>query len=75
MTLILDLNPEEEARLSLESRRHGTDPATYAKQLVTGNLPGAQPTTKAFEAMLARIARPLPIIPADKQTREYMYED
>jgi|GEM_PF-1032707 len=39
MTLTLELSPEEEARLALASRQHGTDPATYAKLLVTEHLP------------------------------------
>jgi hypothetical protein len=42
MALIIDLSPEVEARLELASRSHGTDPATYAKQLVADNLPSTE---------------------------------
>ena len=75
MTLILELSEEEEARLAAASRLHGTDPATYAKKLVIQNLPTDQPTVQDFDDYLAHIARPVPEIPADKQTREYIYED
>jgi hypothetical protein len=62
MTLVLELSSEEEARLAAASRLHGMDPTSYAKQLVT-------------EQFVSEIARPLPSIPHDKQTREYIYED
>ena len=75
MTLTVELSQEEEARLEIASRSHGTDPVTYAKQLVTEHLPATVPTVEAFQAILGRLARTLPVIPADKQTREYIYED
>ena len=75
MTLVLELSSEEEARLAAASRLHGTDPATYAKQLVTEQLPKPQLTVEEFERFVAEIARPLPSIPHDKQTREFIYED
>jgi hypothetical protein len=39
MTLMLELNPEEEARLEAVSRLLGVDPTAYAKMLVTEHLP------------------------------------
>lgn len=39
MTLILELSAEEETRLAEAAKLHGTDPTSYAKQLVTSHLP------------------------------------
>jgi hypothetical protein len=39
MTLTIELNPEEEARLREAARRHGLDAATLARQFVTERLP------------------------------------
>jgi hypothetical protein len=75
MTLVLELTSEEEARLEAASRLHGVDPTTYAKQLVTDHLPAAKPTVEDFEQYISKIARPLPTIPSEKQTREHIYED
>lgn len=74
MTIVIELNSEEEARLETVSRLHGADPATYAKLLITQNL-NPIPTIDSFDAMMERIARPLKPIPHEKQTREYIYED
>jgi hypothetical protein len=49
MTLTLELSPEEESRLALASRLHGTDPATYAKQLVTEHLPPLETEAGDFD--------------------------
>jgi predicted DNA-binding protein len=75
MTLILELSPEEEARLEAVSKQRGVDPATYAKELVFSHLPATNAKVVKFEAYLNRISRPLPAIPHDKQTREFIYED
>jgi len=76
MTLVIELSFEEEARLEAASRLHGTDAVTYAKQLVTEHLPATgRITVEDFDRLMSEIARPLPSIPHDKQTREHIYED
>ncbi|MGO8671137.1 MAG: hypothetical protein ACLQVD_07215 [Capsulimonadaceae bacterium] len=76
MTLALELSADEEARLEAAALLHGTDAATYAKRLVTEHLPAvALISVEEFDRIMSEIARPLPSIPHEKQTREYIYED
>ena len=50
MILALELSPEEAARLDATSRFHGSDPATYAKKLVTEHSLGVmEVATKIFK--------------------------
>ncbi len=56
MTLIIDLTPEEEARLQAAARRQGIDPAECARRLLQQNLPESPPgaATRALFAQWAR---------------------
>jgi len=53
MTLMIDLTPEEEARLRSAARRDGVDPVELARKLVTDNLPAAPAGPRGEDPTLA----------------------
>jgi len=81
MTLALELSPEESARLEAASRFHGTDPATYAKQLVTEHLTLGERFRALSNEEWDRLVEETPpahsgtAIPEELLRREYLYGD
>lgn len=53
MTLTIDLNPEEEARLRAAAARNGVTVAECARQVLTANLPPDEPQDRTL-ALLAQ---------------------
>ena len=88
MTLMIDLSPDEEAKLATAARQKGIPIAELARQLVTGSLPqaGDESLSGAPQRMtpveiirgldeLAEMNRGLPILPPAAFEREHIYED
>ena len=83
MTLLLELDPETEARLKAQAERRGIAPEQYARELLRENLPlyGAgtgilKPgDVKAMTKELTRRSESLPILPPEATERASFYED
>ena len=54
MTLVIDLTPEEEARLRAAAQRQGMDAAELARRTLAEHLPPAAPPEDATLALFAR---------------------
>ena len=83
MTLLLDLDPETEARLKAQAEQRGIAPEQYAKQLLRENLrlyatgtgilkPG---DVAEMTRELTRGCENLPILPPEATERSSFYED
>lgn len=57
MSLILDLSPEEEARLKAAARQKGLKPAELARKLVTEHLPSVLQEEEETDPTLALFAQ------------------
>jgi len=88
MTLMIDLSPDEEAKLATAARQKGIPIAELARQLLTGPLPQAgdeslpaAPQRLTPEEIirgldeLAEMNRDLPLLPPEAFERENIYED
>jgi hypothetical protein len=83
MTILLELDPETEARLKAQAERRGIAPEQYAGQFLRENLP-YQPTgtgrltpegLNALRDALTKGSENLPILPPEATERASFYED
>jgi hypothetical protein len=83
MTILLELDPETEARLKAQAERRGIAPEQYAREFLRENLPiyGAgtgvlKPgDVQAMTKELTRGSENLPILPPEATERASFYED
>lgn len=83
MTILLELDPETEARLKAQAERLGMAPEQYAGEFLRENLPSrvtekGRLTREGLHAMLKEVgegAENLPKLPTSAFTRESFYED
>jgi hypothetical protein len=83
MTILLELDPETEARLKANAERNGVAPEQYAGQFLRENLPDYGIGTGVLkpgdvEAMTKELtegSKDLPILPPDATDRGSFYED
>ena len=83
MTILLDLDPETEARLTAQAVQRGMAPEQYAGELVRENLPShdtekGELTREGLHAMLKEVGEGWenrPKLPTSAFTRESFYED
>ena len=84
MTLMIDLTPQQEERLSAFARRRGLEPADLAKQWITDHLPpvenhietklSPEERIQAMDALAAR-NQSLPHLPDEAFHRENLYDE
>jgi hypothetical protein len=83
MTILLELDPDTEARLKAQAERRGIAPEQYAGQLLDKAIasesagPGIL-TPEEFHTMLCELAEDserLPSLPTSAFSRESIYED
>jgi hypothetical protein len=83
MTILLELDPETEARLKAQAERRGMAPEQYAGEFLRENLPSratekGKLTREGLHAMLREVgegSENLPKLPTSAFTRESFYED
>ena len=85
MSVTIELNSDQQARLDAAARRNGIEPAEYATKLVTAQLPRvphtnaiSNPTTpqeraKAFRAWAESHSRETPLLSDEDISRESIY--
>ena len=83
MSMLLELDPETEARLNAQAQRRGIAPEQYAGEFLRQNLPrsASQPGLLArldllgLRAELTKGAEKLPVLPPEATERASFYED
>ena len=83
MTILLELDPETEARLRAQADRRGIAPEQYAGEFLRDNLPLYATGTgiltredlRAMREELPRGSENLPILPPEATERSSFYED
>jgi hypothetical protein len=83
MTLLLELDPETEARLKAQAERRGIAPEQFAGEFLRDNLPSYATGTgrltkeglRAMRVELTRNSENLPILPPEATERASFYED
>jgi hypothetical protein len=83
MTMLVELDPETEARLKAQAIRHGVAPEQYAGEFLRDNLPhyGAgkgRLTPEGLRAMTKRLqqgSEKFPILPPEATERASFYEE
>jgi hypothetical protein len=83
MTMLVELDPETEARLKAQAMRHGVAPEQYVGEFLRDNLPNYATGTgrltredlKAMREELSRGSENLPILPPEATERASFYED
>jgi hypothetical protein len=85
MTILLELDPETEARLKAQAERRGIAPEQYAGEFLRENLPlhgtaerTGKLTRESLHAMTKRLQKgseKMPVLPPEATERASFYED
>jgi hypothetical protein len=83
MTILLELDPETEARLKAQAERRGIAPEQYAGEFLRENLPRYGAGTgilkpgdvKAMTKELQKGSEKMPVLPPEATERASFYED
>jgi hypothetical protein len=83
MTILIELDPETEAKVAAEASRRGIAPERYVREFLRENVPHCYTgkgrlTREGLRAMTKRLqlgSEKLPILPPDATERSSFYED